>query len=239
MKGAATTNVSARAKEADTTKNPAIIKRDNNKTVPQIAVHVLTLIFAAVHIKGCNYGKAAYIHGQSPNRTEEVLMTTAIDPQDYRAAMRQFPAAVHVATTNGIAGKRGITVSAATSVSDRPATLLICVNRDHEQNHLFKDNGCFALNTLAANQITVAQAFADGKLSLEERFARGVWNTMNTGSPCLSDAAVVFDCEIIDSAEMATHTVLYGLVKALYVGEGKENLLYANRRYRGLGPILD
>jgi cob(II)yrinic acid a,c-diamide reductase len=200
---------------------------------------VLALIFTSVHIKGCNYGKAAYIHVEDKNRAEEVLMTTAIDPQDYRAAMRHFPAAVHVATTNGIAGKRGITVSAATSVSDRPATLLICVNRDHAQNHMFKDNGCFALNTLAADQIDIARAFADGKLSLDERFAHGDWNTMNTGAPCLNDAAVVFDCEIIDSAEMATHTVLYGLVKALRTGEGKANLLYANKHYHALGAILD
>ena len=166
-------------------------------------------------------------------------MTTIIEPQEYRAAMRQFPAAVHVATTNGVAGMRGITVSAATSVSDRPATLLICVNRDHAQNHLFKDNGCFALNTLAADQIAIARAFADGKMSLDERFSHGGWDTLNTGAPCLNDAAVVFDCEIIDSAEMSTHTVLYGQVKALRVGEGKDNLLYANRHYHGLGLILE
>jgi cob(II)yrinic acid a,c-diamide reductase len=162
-----------------------------------------------------------------------------IEPQDYRAAMRMFPAAVHIATTDGVAGKRGITVSAATSVSDRPATLLICVNREHDQNHLFKDNGCFALNTLAVDQIAIARAFADGKLSLTERFAHGNWGTLNTGAPCLADAAVVFDCEIIDSAEMATHTVLYGQVRAMKIEEMKGNLLYANRHYRALGPTLE
>ena len=166
-------------------------------------------------------------------------MTTTIEPQDYRAAMRMFPAAVHIATTDGPAGKRGITVSAATSVSDRPGTLLICVNRDHEQNHLFKDNGCFALNTLAVDQIAIAQAFANGKMSLEERFAHGQWNKLNTGAPCLNDAAVVFDCEIIDSAEIATHTVLYGLVKAMRVEETKSNLIYANRQYCELGSIVE
>jgi cob(II)yrinic acid a,c-diamide reductase len=153
--------------------------------------------------------------------------------------MRHFPAAVHIATTDGAGGKRGITVSAATSVSDRPAMLLICVNRDHEQNHLFKDNGCFALNTLAVDQIAVAQAFADHRFSPEQRFALGRWDTMSTGSPCLNDAAVVFDCEIIDSAEMATHTVLYGEVKSLRMTDGKANLLYANRQYRGLGPVVE
>ncbi len=166
-------------------------------------------------------------------------MSASIEPQDYRAAMRMFPAAVHIATTNGAAGKRGVTVSAATSVSDRPATLLICVNRDHEQNHLFKDNGCFALNTLAVDQIAIARAFADSKLSLESRFAHGQWSTLRTGAPCLSDAAVVFDCQIIDSTEMATHTVLYGQVRAMRIEETKNNLLYANRHYRALGPTLE
>jgi cob(II)yrinic acid a,c-diamide reductase len=166
-------------------------------------------------------------------------MLTAIDPQNYRAAMRQFPAAVHVATTDGAAGKRGITVSAATSVSDRPATLLICVNRDHEQNHLFKANGCFALNTLAADQIDIARAFADGKLSLDERFGHGHWNTMNTGAPCLEAASVVFDCEIIEALDMATHTVLYGQVKALRIDETKSTLLYANKQYHLLGSVIE
>ena len=145
----------------------------------------------------------------------------------------------HAHSSDGVAGKRGITVSAATSVSDRPATLLICVNRDHEQNHLFKDNGCFALNTLAIDQLAIARAFADGKLSLDQRFDHGTWTTMSTGAPCLNDAAVVFDCEIIDSAEIATHTVLYGQVKAMRIDKAKSNLLYANGHYRALGLTLE
>lgn len=168
-----------------------------------------------------------------------VLKQAAIDSQDYRAAMRQFPAAVHVATTDGKAGKRGITVSAATSVSDRPATLLICVNRDHAPNQMFKANGCFALNTLAMDQIEIARAFANGALTSELRFQNGVWQALNTGAPCLQGASAVFDCEIIESTDMATHTVLYGLVKALRIDETKSTLLYANRQYRGLGIMLD
>jgi cob(II)yrinic acid a,c-diamide reductase len=162
-----------------------------------------------------------------------------IEPQDYRAAMRQFPAAVHVATTDGHAGRRGITVSAATSVSDRPPTVLICVNRDHSQNQFFKSNGCFALNTLSVAQLQVARAFANGALSSDERFSHGLWDTLQTGAPCLQQAAIVFDCEIVDSADVATHTVLYGRIRALRFDDAAQPLLYANRQYLGLGSVIE
>lgn len=168
-----------------------------------------------------------------------VLNSSIIPPLDYRAAMRKFPAAVHVATTNGPAGKRGITVSAATSVSDKPAILLVCVNRDHEQNALFQKNGCFALNTLSSDQTSLSRAFADGKLTSEQRFEVGTWNTLVTGAPCLDQAVVVFDCEIIDIAEMATHSVLFGQVKAIKLEETKNALLYANRQYFELGQAIE
>ena len=43
--------------------------------------------------------------------------------------MAQLGSAVCVLTTEGEAGKYGITVSAVTSVSDDPPSLIVCVNR--------------------------------------------------------------------------------------------------------------
>jgi cob(II)yrinic acid a,c-diamide reductase len=167
-----------------------------------------------------------------------VLNMTAIEPADFRTAMRFFPAAVHVATTDGVAGLRGITVSAATSVSDRPPTILICVNREHPQNGLFAQNGVFALNTLAAGQAEISRAFANGTLTREERFAHGAWSSLATGAPVLDGAAAVFDCEITDITEAATHSVMFGRVKALRHDELAAPLIYANRRYHRLGDMI-
>ncbi len=149
--------------------------------------------------------------------------------------MSRFAGHVHVVTTGGPAGRRGVTVIAACSVSDTPPTVLVCLNRHHPENHVFADNGVFALNTLCANHQPLADAFSGlGKLPGEERFARGQWLTGATGAPLLSDAAAVFDCTLVETHEIATHRIMIGKVEAVRIGEGQSALIYHNRGYTAL-----
>ncbi|MFX5634519.1 flavin reductase, partial [Acinetobacter baumannii] len=48
--------------------------------------------------------------------------------QDFRDAMARLSAAVNIITTDGPAGRAAMTVSAVSSVSDEPATVLVCIN---------------------------------------------------------------------------------------------------------------
>ena len=154
----------------------------------------------------------------------------------FRLAMRQFASAVHIATTAGLAGQRGVTVSAACSVSDQPATVLVCLNRSHEENGRFAKNGCFALNCLTTGHLELARGFAgEGHLSQEARFERATWDRMETGAPCLVGAAAVFDCEITDMKDVATHTVLFGLVHGVRHDPSSTPLLYHRQAYRMIG----
>lgn len=52
-----------------------------------------------------------------------------IDSNQFRAAMSRLGAAVNIITTDGVAGRHGMTASAVCSVSGEPATLLGCINR--------------------------------------------------------------------------------------------------------------
>nr|WP_269530312.1 flavin reductase [Asaia astilbis] len=47
----------------------------------------------------------------------------------FRDAMARLASAVTIITTDGENGRHGFTASAVCSVSDDPATLLVCVNR--------------------------------------------------------------------------------------------------------------
>ncbi|MGH6862436.1 MAG: flavin reductase, partial [Phyllobacterium sp.] len=143
---------------------------------------------------------------------------------------------VHVITTDGPAGRRGVTISAVCSVSDNPATMLVCLNRQHEFNHLFVENKVFALNTLSFGQQALSEAFSGrGDLSQSDRFALGSWHTLQTGAPVLDDALASFDCRIIATHEVATHYVIYGKVTALNRGEAGRSLVYLNRSYHQVG----
>lgn len=164
-----------------------------------------------------------------------MLKHNEIGPHIYRNAMAQIAGAVHIVTTDGEAGLRGTTVIAACSVSDAPATVLVCLNRENANNSIFVRNGVFAINTLSVDQEPLAVAFSGlSGLAMKDRFALGQWDTISTGAPTLADAAAVFDCLQVKSVPVATHRVLFGVVQGLRIGPQTNPLLYFQRAYRTL-----
>ncbi|MEZ5946706.1 MAG: flavin reductase family protein [Hyphomonas sp.] len=156
-------------------------------------------------------------------------MTTEKDR--FRAAMAQLGSAVCVLTTDGEAGKYGITVSAVTSVSDEPPSLIVCVNRTSGANALIKANGRLCVNVLSCDQEDISGAFAMGARSVPERFETGDWGTSRLGNPLLAGTAASFDCEVDQAVEYGTHTVF--LCRALHIEHSDETncLIYHGRAY--------
>lgn len=158
-----------------------------------------------------------------------------IDRAGFRQAMSRVAASVHLVTTDGPAGRRGVTATSVCSVSDDPATLLVCLNVSSASNERFAANGVLAVNTLGAESETLARAFAgEGKLEADERFARGIWSRLETGAPVLDAALASFDCRIVESRIVATHHVIVAEVAAIRMGPEGASLLYRERQYRTL-----
>jgi flavin reductase (DIM6/NTAB) family NADH-FMN oxidoreductase RutF len=152
----------------------------------------------------------------------------SVEPKAYRDAMSHYAGAVQIVATDGPAGRRGLTLTAACSVSDAPATVLICLQKVHEDNRLFIENGVFSVNTLA-------DAFS-GRIGLtqNERFELATWDTRATGAPVLTDALAAFDCRVVSIQDHSTHHVLFGEVIALRSNPDATALIYLNRRYHTL-----
>ncbi|MCM2399300.1 flavin reductase [Rhizobium sp. S95] len=164
-----------------------------------------------------------------------MLNTQQIDPVVYREAMSRYAGHVQLITTEHGGIRRGVTITAACSVSDHPPTVLACLNNTNEKNAVFFESGFFALNTLGAHHRDLANGFAGfGGLSVDERFALGEWQRLVTGAPVLSDAIVSFDCRVTDTKVTATHTVLFGEVKAVHFGAKEASLIYLDRSYHTL-----
>lgn len=162
-----------------------------------------------------------------------MLKQNVVEPHAYREAMSRFAGAVHVVTTDGPYGRRGVTVIAACSVSDEPPTVLVCLNREKAENDCFLRNGVFALNTLSFDQRPVADAFSGlTGLPQADRFSLGTWETLSTGAPMLNGSEASFDCEIVDSSDVATHRILIGKVTGLRIGGSLTPLIYHHRAYR-------
>ena len=165
--------------------------------------------------------------------------TKEIEPRLYREAMSYFAGAVHVVATDGPYGRRGATVIAACSVTDDPPTILVCLNRLKSDNDCFAQNKVFSLNTLAAAQRPLADAFSglDG-LTQDERFALAKWEVVASGAPVLVGALASLDCEVVETKDMATHRILFGQVTGVRIGDSLDPLIYHRRAYRTLREIL-
>ena len=164
-----------------------------------------------------------------------MLKRKTIDSRDYRDAMARYAGHVQIVTTAHESVRRGVTVTAACSVSDNPGTILVCLNHSNPHNELFMQSGVFALNTLRADHEPLAVAFSGvDHLDVDQRFALAEWDTISTGAPALTGAAAVFDCRLIDSKTVATHTILIGEVAGLRVGPPGEALLYMDRGYHSV-----
>lgn len=165
-----------------------------------------------------------------------MLDRLVVDSSLYRDAMSRYAGHVQIVTTVHEGERRGVTITAACSVSDNPPMLLACVNASNPKNAIFQKSGRFALNTLAADQIDLANAFSgrDPALSAQERFAMGTWQELVTGAPVLKGALAAFDCRIVEARVMATHIVLIGEVMDISFGDHKPALLYMDRGYRAL-----
>lgn len=162
--------------------------------------------------------------------TEALFKPAEVTLGSFRDAMARLGAAVHVVTSDGPGGRAGFTATAVCSVTDTPPTLIVCLNRNASAYAAVLRNGVLCVNTLAASQQTVSQAFG-GKTAMAERFASATWGALTTGSPVLHGAIANFDCEIIEHKAVGTHDVLLCQVHAILSEHSGPGLLYLDRGY--------
>lgn len=150
----------------------------------------------------------------------------------FREAMSCLGAAVNVVTSAGPAGQVGFTATAVCSVSDRPPTLLVCVNRSSAQNEAVKANGVLCVNTLSHDHHELGRVFAGlTAVKSEARFVGANWRTLVTGAPVLEGSLASFDCAIDRAIEVGTHSVLFCSVRDVAIGRSGGSLVYFRRRY--------
>ncbi len=160
------------------------------------------------------------------------------DLDDIKAAfldgMSKAAASVCVVTTDGAAGRGGVTVSAMTSISadgDAP-TMLTCLNASSSALPLVLENGCFCINVLGTGQTEISDVFSSRiPAPGGDKFNAVKVEALATGAPWLTQALVAFDCRLISAEKHGTHHICIGAVEAVRVAPEGEPLLYGMRRY--------
>ena len=161
-------------------------------------------------------------------------MTEMIETSIFRAAMSRLGAAVNIITTNGPAGRYGMTASAVCSVSDSPASLLACVNRSAQINPVIANNGLLCVNVLSGDHEDLSGIFANSSVPMDERFKTADWSPLASGVPALHGALCNFACRVENVTEFGTHSVFFCTIEELRIREDGEGLIYFARGYHRL-----
>lgn len=152
--------------------------------------------------------------------------------ENFIAAMGLAATGVSVVTTDGEAGRFGLTVSAVSSVSADPPLLLACVNRKSPAVAALGVNGVFAVNLLSAEHQHYAETFSGRpKQGKPFDFASQVWETGRTGLPIINDATAVFECALEAAYDAGSHRIFIGRVLAAHRSSAAP-LVYCNRTFR-------
>lgn len=152
---------------------------------------------------------------------------------DFRNAMANLGAAVHIITTDGATGRAGFTASAVCSVTDSPPSLLVCINRNSSAYAATLSNRVVCINTLSASQQPMSAAFS-AKAPMDERFASGEWVEEAGRAPALRGAIMSLHCRISNTVSVGTHDILLCEVDRIDANPHGGILIYYNRKYHDI-----
>ena len=162
-------------------------------------------------------------------------MTIATTQRHFRDAMACLPAAVNIITTDGPAGRCGITASAVCSVTDTPPTMLVCINQASYVHDVLRQNQNICINVLAAECQDMARDFAGMTgCSMEERFGHHAWETGQSSVPVLSQAITSLEGSIADIKTVGSHSVMFVRIEHISMRTDGDGLIYFGRSFHRL-----
>ena len=156
--------------------------------------------------------------------------------EDFLSGMRFVANSVTVVTTDGVAGISGATVSAFSSVSADPPTVLVCLNADSSTLEKIKDNEDFCINVLPEGAKHIAERFAgfhDDEIS--DRFD-GIDLTPSTGPSPVISGATAFICKLGETLISGSHVICIGRVIETHAGNFTP-LIYMDRKYKRISDV--
>ncbi|MGB1558342.1 MAG: flavin reductase [Oceanococcaceae bacterium] len=162
----------------------------------------------------------------------------ALDPEDFKAVMGQWPSGVTVVTTADAEGPAGMTASSFSSVSLQPPLVSICVARHLYMHQRLQQAGHFAVNILSKDGVQDGLRFAGMLPGVEDRFAGIETQTAVTGSPLLKGTLGWVDCRTWATYDGGDHTIFVGEVLDAGIEPTAAPLLYHSRSWGQFADVL-
>jgi flavin reductase (DIM6/NTAB) family NADH-FMN oxidoreductase RutF len=158
----------------------------------------------------------------------------AVDPEEFRLAMRSWATGVSVVTTKYQDVRHGMTVNSFTSISLTPPLVLVSMEQKTRTHSLVEKSRIFGITILSEHQQTISDCFAGRCGDQENRFANLKTHILLTGAPFVDGGLVDLDCQVVSTFDAGTHTLFLGEVVALQSGKEDLPMIYFSRTYRRL-----
>ena len=166
--------------------------------------------------------------------------SASAQPDSFRESMARLAATVHIVTALHDGQRFGMTMTAASSLSVDPMSIIVSMKRQTATQEAILRSRRLCLNMLGPGHNDFAVRFA-GTLGHrgDIRFGAGDWVCGDDHPPMLNDAAVALQCELADVHTFGTHDVMLCTVRHIRLGQRPAALVYANRRYGTVQQIAD
>lgn len=167
-------------------------------------------------------------------------MTKQDAGQAMKEGMRRLASGVCVIASRNEAGEPcAMTATSVTSVSDTPASLLVCVNHD-TQTYKFltgTSEASFSVNLLAIEQEDISNRCASGDPG-PSRFDTGDWD-MEAPVPVLNSGLASFLCYADKIIDYGTHGIVIARIEDVVVNNRNiDPLLYLDGGYCKTGQSV-
>lgn len=150
--------------------------------------------------------------------------------QLFRSAMRRYAASVTIVTASDTTRRHGMTMTAVSSLSMSPPSMIICVNQSTLLHDILQAGRGFCVNVLRHDQGEFCSAFSGG-VPAHERFTEKDWQNRQDGLPHLRNAQSVIVCKKMAAIPFATHTIFIGTVEDVLLEDDVKPLLYRNAAF--------
>ena len=151
-------------------------------------------------------------------------MTSKDESSELRQALGRFATGVTVVTCQGSEGPCGITANSFSSVSLEPPMVLWNIAKVSNSLQAYLDAEHFAINVLAADQMSLSAHFAQSDHTLFDGID---FETSDKGVPILPDTIACFECRTHEIHECGDHCIIIGEIERHCFDEGEPLLFFA------------
>jgi flavin reductase (DIM6/NTAB) family NADH-FMN oxidoreductase RutF len=158
----------------------------------------------------------------------------SVDPEQLRSGMRHWATGVTIVTAQDGDAKHGMTVNSFISVSLDPPLVLVSLERGRLTHSLALSSGYFGVSILPEDFQQVSDLFAGRLGETGDRFDGLTTFHLVSQTPLLAGSLSAFDCRVVSTCEVGSHTLFIAEVLAVATTENGAPLIYYNREYHAL-----